>query len=144
MKRALSWLVVVLLTLVFSGVSSFLLSLADRLLVWLQRYNETLYWVFVVLEGLAVLGFIAFAVFASASGVVAASEKICPSRKGARYIIIGVIALLLTLAELALVILSVYLGTVRGRVFPLYFVYGTWILYCICLMAVGKGAVKNA
>jgi hypothetical protein len=89
MKRVLSWIVAALVAWVARAVFYLIFALAFFLLEKAHSFSEVLFWVLVVLEGSAAIGFLMLIVLSGASLVVIASQKVRKSLKGTRYVVIG-------------------------------------------------------
>lgn len=110
MKRLLSWVVAVVLEYILMIIVSFAAALTARAFNSIGQLSEGLFWLAVILGGTTVLGIFFWIVTVGNGAVVAASEKICPSNKGARYIVIGT----LFIAFYGFLLWGTYIGAARG------------------------------
>ena len=89
MKRLLSWIVMTVLEYLMLIAVSFVVSLIIRAFHSIGQLSEGLFWAVVILGGGTVLGVVGSLVFLGNGLVVAASEGICNSRRGTRYIVLS-------------------------------------------------------
>lgn len=90
MKRFLSWVVLYFL----SNVLFLLIEIAFKivlLIVTKMSFGEVLFWIVLIGGGGSILSAVTLGAFAGSSWITELTEKICPSKKGKRYIVLGTI-----------------------------------------------------
>lgn len=94
-RRLLSWVVLILCEFIVMNLSDIVVRLIVRAFRAINSLHEGLFWTVVILGGAAVIGIY---IGISAGGnwlVVDLSERVCKSKKGARYIVLGVLMVIL-------------------------------------------------
>lgn len=136
MKRLLSWIVLLLECVLFAVVVALLTILAVKLFFLIYSgAGATLFWVLVVFEGMAFLGFVLMGIVLGSGLVVAGSQSVWKSKKGARYLTVGIVIFVLYL--LSVVFLAV--GLVRTS--NPYYAVPYWVVmtaFGIALSVMGR------
>jgi len=110
MKRIFSWVVTVVLEYILMILVAFASALAVRAFHSIGQLSEGLFWAVVILGGSTVLGAFIWLIGLGNALVVGAAEKICPSKKGVRYIVIGT----LFIALYGFLTWATYIGATQG------------------------------
>lgn len=140
MKRLLSWVVLAVSEWVFGICIWYLIKLAIWLFNFIHGKSEAVAWALLIMEGTAALGFVFFLIMVGSKVVVTLSQKVCESKKGGRYLVVGIATTVLTGAALALTIA----GFVRGGDLVLFGIYcGIMALFGLFLISVGKDSVEE-
>lgn len=140
MKRILSWVVLAVTEWVFGLVVWYLIKLGILLFYFIHGKSEAAAWVLLIMEGTAAVGFAFFLIMAGSRFIVAASQVVCKSKNGGRYLVFGIITTVLTGAVLVLTIA----GFVRGGDLVLLGIYdGIMALFGLFLISTGKGSVEE-
>lgn len=138
MKRFLSWFVLVLCAYVFRVIISWFFIFALWLFDKIYGFSEVLFWVLVVLEGSGALMITIAALFYGSQLVVKASEAVKPSVGGTRYVVVGV----LHIVVYGLLLLTLAAGVSRA---PLYYIlaYVASVIFGIILIFSGSAKAKE-
>lgn len=138
MKRFLSWFVLVLCAYVFRVIISWFFIFALWLFDKIYGFSEVLFWVLVVLEGSGALIITIAALFYGSQLVVKASEAVKPSVGGTRYVVVGV----LHIVVYGLLLLTLAAGVSRA---PLYYIlaYIGSVVFGIILVSAGASRAKE-
>lgn len=140
MKRVLSWVVLVVVSFAFNYVQSILWRLFTALASWLYGASSVAFWVAVVIIGSGIF-WGAFVIIGVAANFIAMlSQKIRKSKKGTRYIVLGVWYVLYNVVSIILLIKGIIIA--NGKL-EYFLAYGTMIVYGIVLSISGKGIADN-
>lgn len=140
MKRFLSWIVL--------GVAEWVLGIAVWYTIYfgLWLFNliyhkvEVLFWVLIVVYGLGAVGAVIIALIAGAKGVASVSQAVWKSKRGARYVVVGLITFLLMGAATSLVLA----GLIRGGDLLQFGLYtGFMALFGLSLIFVGRSVAAE-
>lgn len=138
MKRVLSWIVAFLCCYVFRIAAYLVFSLAFLIAEKIYYFSEVLFWVIVVVEGTAIIGFAFIGVFGGSSIAVKASQKVWKSKKGTRYLIAG----LYYIIGYSLILLCIIIGVATANVVIICADIAT-VIFGILLIVAGKAAVAE-
>lgn len=138
MKRLLSWIVAFLCAYVFRVAAYYMLYLAFFIAAKIYYFSEVLFWVIVVLEGTAIIGFVIMGVVMGSAAVVKASQKVWKSKKGTRYNVIGAYYII----SYAILLITVIAGVAQSGLVVIVADVVT-IIFGIALIVAGKGAVDE-
>ena len=106
MKRFLSWVVLAILTFIGQEVFFLMWFLATKLYFVLTGLSKAVFWILVICEGGVALTIIFYAFILIPVGISAASQAICPSKKGTRYLTAGIVCIVIY----ALLLLGIIIG----------------------------------
>lgn len=124
MKRFLSWVVLFLL----SDVLFALIEVALKLVLWVvakMSIGEVLFWIVLIGGGGGVLSAVLYGAFAGAAGITELTERICPSKKGARYFVFGTVFVIWYIWQIVR-----FIGSVSGIVLAVQIVAAV-----VCIIA---------
>ncbi len=114
MKRFLSWLALVGCYIIFGIILSLDMELLAYIVNLYSQLSAFLKLVIIIFGGSTIVGFALAPLFYGVSLSYAASEAICPSKKGARYIIVGILIILFSLIKATLIF------TISDIIFAIY------------------------
>ena len=135
MKRLLSWFIMWLLSILVGVFTVLLGNLAGYVLTLIDELSIFFRVVCYLLGGATLLSIVLTPATQGPSIVIAASETICPSRKGTRYVAFSGIMLVLYVIEFILVFSG------QGKFNPTVLIM---CIYYVILLITGKSIVDEA
>lgn len=135
MKRLLSWLVMWLLSLLVGAFTVLLGNLAGYLILLIDELGIFLRVVCYLLGGATLLSIVLAPATQGPPIVALASQAICPSKKGTRYMVFSTLMLILYAIDFILVLSG------QGKFNPSVLVM---CIYYVILLIVGKGIADEA
>lgn len=106
MKRVLSWIVMVIISVLVALIASIVIGIATYVLSLVSELNTFLQIIIYIFGGSTFLAFIIAPVWYGVPLTLHASEAICKSKKGTRYIVFSVYKLIMLTISIILSILK--------------------------------------
>lgn len=121
MKRVLSWVVLIICTVVVYLVQTLAYNIAMYLIQWFFNSSTIMKVILVLFGGGTILALAYMPIVYGASLSVLASELVCPSRNDLRYIMWGTAYMLLCIVSFAVTLLvgSFNIATIAGALYGL-------------------------
>ena len=132
--RVLSWIVLMLLCGVYHALVPQAFKLIFMLIDWLSGLSTIMIIILSILFGGTIISILFYSILIIPALIVSLSEKICNSKKGLRYKIIGWYDII----SYAIYIVFGITGTITGAVAILYCVSIYGVLSCIPFVCVNK------